>query len=120
MLRRILRRAVYFGSQFLGAKPGFFNKLVPSVVATYGDFFEEIKANEQVVINVLKEEEAQFNKTIDKGLKVFKKKAAELKKAGTTVVPGADCFFLRWAPCIYSHLQCLTARQMTDQPRHSF
>jgi len=94
VLRRILRRAVYFGSQFLGAKPGFFNKLVPSVVATYGDFFEEIKANEQVVINVLKEEEAQFNKTIDKGLKVFKKKAAELKKAGSTVVPGADCFFL--------------------------
>ena len=65
------------------------------MVDTYGDFFEELAPNQQVVMDVLKEEETQFNKTIDKGLKVFRKKVDELKKMGVAVVPGDFCFFLR-------------------------
>ena len=35
VLRRILRRAVRYGQQILGAEPGFFAELVPGFVGTY-------------------------------------------------------------------------------------
>ena len=47
VLRRILRRAVRYGRQMLGAEEGFFAALVPSVVANLGDTFPEL-ATEQV------------------------------------------------------------------------
>lgn len=94
VLRRILRRAVYFGSQFLGAKKGFFHKLVPAVVKKFGGFFEELKAQEQTVMSVLTDEETQFNRTIEQGLRHFSKVTKELKAKGSTVVSGKEAFFL--------------------------
>lgn len=43
VLRRILRRAVRFGQQILGAKEGFFTRLIPVVVDTFGEAFPELK-----------------------------------------------------------------------------
>lgn len=94
VLRRILRRAVYYGTQFLGAKPGFFHKLVPAVIANFGEFFTELVPNQAKVAAVLQEEEAQFNKTIKNGLKHFSKKAQELQDKGINEYPGAEVFFL--------------------------
>ena len=95
VLRRILRRAVYYG-RFLGVPEGrpFFSELVDVVVRTYGDFFEELGPAQEKITRVLKEEEAQFNKTIAQGMKVFDKKAAALAAAGSTVLPGDVAFLL--------------------------
>ncbi len=71
VLRRILRRAVRYGRQTLGLESGFFAKLVPVVVANFGEFFPELKKNPERVIGIIKEEEESFGKTLDRGIKLF-------------------------------------------------
>ncbi len=71
VLRRILRRAVRFGRQTLGAKPGFFARLVPTVVETMGEAFPELKKDPQRVIDIIAEEEESFGKTLDRGILQF-------------------------------------------------
>lgn len=60
----------------------------------YGDFFAELKANQDKITRVIKEEEVQFNRTIAQGLKVFDKKARALLASGVRVLPGKDAFLL--------------------------
>ena len=76
VLRRILRRAVRYGRQTLGLEGGFFAKLVPVVVAEFGDFFPELRKNPARVIEIIKEEEESFGKTLDRGIKLFEEAAA--------------------------------------------
>ena len=90
VLRRILRRAVRYGHQTLGLDPGFFAKLVPVVVEHFGDFFPELKKNPQRVIEIIREEEESFGKTIDRGLKLFDEAVA---RAGASRVIAADDAF---------------------------
>ena len=61
---------------------------------TYGDFFKELGPAQEKITRVIREEEAQFNKTIAQGMKVFEKKAAQLKANGKKELSGADAFFL--------------------------
>ncbi len=77
VLRRILRRAVRFGRQTLGAKPGFFARLVPTVVETMGEAFPELRKNPQRVIDIIAEEEESFGKTLDRGIKLSTSFAAD-------------------------------------------
>ena len=71
VLRRILRRAVRYGRQMLGAKSGFFAALVPTVVEHFGEFFPELRKNPQRVIDIIKDEEESFGRTLDRGIKLF-------------------------------------------------
>lgn len=88
VLRRILRRAVRFGREILDAPPGFFHQLVDSVLETLGDAFPTLKQNPEDVRVIIKEEEAQFGRTLDRGIKQFKTFA---KKGNIT---GEDAFLL--------------------------
>ncbi|CAM9276175.1 unnamed protein product [Chrysoparadoxa australica] len=90
VLRRILRRGVRFGQQILNAKPGFFSELVPVAVRMLGEAFPELKVRKDFVQEVIKDEEMSFNRTLEKGLKEFKKIAS----AGGKVFPGDIAFFL--------------------------
>jgi alanyl-tRNA synthetase len=94
VLRRILRRAVRYGKQILGAPNGFFHTLVPVVVEKMSGAFPELKKNPTHVMNVLRDEEDLFNKTLDKGLRKFDKIVAKLKKEGKTQVAGEDAYQL--------------------------
>ena len=94
VLRRILRRAVRYGQQFLKARVGFFASLVPVVVANFSDAFPELVAKAGFVGEVLLDEEESFSRTLTKGIARFNAAAAELKAAGTTLFPGATAFFL--------------------------
>ena len=71
VLRRILRRAVRYGSQTLGARPGFLSELVPVVVDTMGGFFPELKKNPEHVKAVIRDEEESFGRTLARGLVLF-------------------------------------------------
>ena len=71
VLRSILRRAVRFGRQKLNAKHGFFHQLVPVVIDKMGTAFPELKRDPQRVMDILREEEESFGKTLDRGLKHF-------------------------------------------------
>ncbi|KAM0909394.1 hypothetical protein ACQ4PT_014849 [Festuca glaucescens] len=66
VLRRILRRAVHFDRQKLKAKQGFFSNLVDVFVGMMGDVFPELKENEKKIKDIIKDEEASFEKTLVK------------------------------------------------------
>jgi len=88
VLRRILRRAVRYGREILKAKPGFFHTLVDSVIISLGEAFPSLKKNVDDVKAIIKEEEEQFGRTLDKGIREFNSRA---KKGQIT---GEDAFLL--------------------------
>jgi alanyl-tRNA synthetase len=77
VLRRILRRAVRFGRQQLELKEPFLHKLVPVVVEAMGGAFPELKKNPQRVVELVKEEENSFGRTLDRGLQLFERAAQQ-------------------------------------------
>lgn len=77
VIRRILRRAIRYGFTFLGTKEPFINQLVEVLANQMGEFFPEIKAQQQLVTNVIREEEASFLRTLEQGLQLLDKVVAE-------------------------------------------
>ncbi len=71
VLRRILRRAVRYGRQKLGAPQGFLTDLAPTVVELLGDAFPELTKDPARVIALIDDEEESFGKTLDRGIKMF-------------------------------------------------
>jgi len=94
VLRRILRRAVRYGMQNLGGKPGFFATLVPTVVASLGDVFPEIKEKSKFVQSVISEEENSFSSLLENGVKYFSELVKDIKKTDSLVVKGEQAFYL--------------------------
>jgi alanyl-tRNA synthetase len=92
VLRRILRRAVRFGRQNLGARSGFFSQLVPVVVEHMGEAFPELRRNPQRVIDMIFEEEESFGRTLDRGIRLFDEAASTAGPAGR--ITGEDAFRL--------------------------
>ena len=90
VLRRIIRRALRHGNK-LGIKEEFFYKLVPILRELMGDAYPDLIAHEDKICKVLKQEEIQFSKTLDKGMTIFQNYLA-----GTTnsVIPGDLIFKL--------------------------
>ncbi len=92
VLRRVLRRAVRYGRQNLGAELGFFSKLVPVLVDLMGETFPELKKQQSHITAIIKDEEESFSRTLDKGLKMFKDLAE--KVGDDKVFSGTDAHFL--------------------------
>lgn len=68
VIRRILRRAVRYGFTFLDKKEPFIYRLVGVLSEKMGEAFPEIKAQKQLIENVIKEEEVSFLRTLEQGL----------------------------------------------------
>ncbi|RTY80567.1 alanine--tRNA ligase [Flavobacterium sp. LS1P28] len=83
VIRRILRRAIRYGFTFLNIKEPFINQLVTVLANQMGEFFPEIKSQQQLVTNVIREEESSFLRTLDQGLQLLENVVAETK--GSTV-----------------------------------
>ena len=87
VIRRILRRAIRYGFTFLDTKEPFINKLVEVLANQMGEFFPEIKAQQQLVTNVIREEEASFLRTLDQGLQLLDKVIEETSTQSESVPP---------------------------------
>jgi alanyl-tRNA synthetase len=94
VIRRILRRAVRYAYTFLGQKEGFLFKLVPTLVAEMGDAFPELKAQQQLITKVVKEEEESFLRTLDKGIALLDKEMEEMRSKGEKELSGVQAFRL--------------------------
>ena len=92
VIRRILRRAVRYAYTFLGQKEAFLYKLLPTLVEEMGDAFPELKAQQQLIGRVIKEEEDSFLRTLDKGISLLDKAMEELKAAKKTELDGVQAF----------------------------
>ena len=77
VLRRIIRRAVRHGNM-LGAKETFFYKLVGPLIDVMGSAGEDLKRQQAQVEQVLKTEEEQFARTLERGLALLDEELAKL------------------------------------------
>jgi alanyl-tRNA synthetase len=93
VMRSVLRRAVRFAWQCFGQREPFMFKLVPALVNHMGEAFPELRKNPQKVSDVLREEEKDFLRTIDKGMSLFSKVADDAEK-GTKIIDGKTAFDL--------------------------
>ncbi len=91
VIRRILRRAVRYGFTFLNKKEPFMYRLVEVLVKKMGMAFPELKAQKQLIENVIKEEESSFLRTLDQGL-ILLDRIVEATKGAT--VSGNQAFEL--------------------------
>ncbi|XP_019184213.1 PREDICTED: alanine--tRNA ligase-like [Ipomoea nil] len=91
VLRRILRRAVRYGTEVLKAQPGFFSRLVKVVTEVMGDVFPELKQREAHIMDIIADEEASFGRTLLHGIEKFKKAAQEVQGK---LFSGQDAFVL--------------------------
>jgi len=90
VLRRIIRRALRHGHN-LGASGSFFYKLVGPLAEVMGEAYPELISMADEIASVLKKEEQQFARTLDKGMGVLEAGLAELSG---TVLPGELIFQL--------------------------
>ena len=89
-LRRIIRRAIRHGNK-LGAQGAFFHKLVTSLVRIMGEAYPELSKGRVQIEKVLQQEEQQFAKTLDKGMRILEQ---DIEAMSGNVISGNTVFTL--------------------------
>lgn len=95
VIRRILRRAIRYAFTFLDKKEPFIYELVAVLSAQMGEFFPEIKSQQGLVTNVIREEENSFLRTLEQGLQLLENVVSDTKGkeiAGAKVFELYDTF----------------------------
>jgi alanyl-tRNA synthetase len=90
VIRSVLRRAVRFGYQRFGQREPFIWKLVPALVSHMSGAFPELKTNPTRVQDIFRGEEADFLRTIERGLALFEEAAGRTGNA----ISAQDAFHL--------------------------
>ena len=93
VLRRLIRRAARHG-KLLGIEGKFLADLSATVIEGSKDGYPELEEKKEFIFNVLNNEENQFNKTIDQGLRILNDLEEDLKAKGEKTLGGADAFKL--------------------------
>ncbi|MFQ7248717.1 MAG: alanine--tRNA ligase [Ruminococcus sp.] len=93
VLRRLIRRAARHG-RLLGIQGQFLAELSTTVIEGSKDGYPELEEKKDFILNVLNNEESQFNKTIDQGLKILGDMETAMKEAGENTLNGQDAFKL--------------------------
>ncbi len=93
VMRRLVRRAVRHG-KLLGIEGMFLKDLVKTVVDCNKCEYNELEEKYDYIVKVLTNEELNFNRTIDRGMKLLDEYIEKLSAEGKTVLDGEDCFKL--------------------------
>jgi len=91
VIRRILRRAIRYGFTFLNQKKPFIYKLVSTLENQLNSIFPELNKEENLAINVIREEEKSFLKTLEQGLTLLDN---ILSNSKNKKISGSKCFQL--------------------------
>ena len=94
VIRRILRRAVRYAYTFLDQKSAFMFKLIPVLVHEMGGAYPELKAQQELIAKVMKQEEDSFLRTLQNGINMLSDDMEEMKKVGIKQLDGAKAFRL--------------------------
>ncbi|MGB3182148.1 MAG: alanine--tRNA ligase [Cyclobacteriaceae bacterium] len=94
VIRRILRRAVRYGYTFLGFNEPFFHKLTESLATQFKDVFPGLYEQKDFVTNVIRQEEANFLRTLENGLKRLDQIREDLSSKNKKVIEGSQAFEL--------------------------
>ena len=95
VIRRILRRAIRYGFTFLKQKKPFIHLLTKTLSEQMGDSFKELLKEQKLALNVIKEEENSFLKTLEQGLDILEdviKNSVKGKISGDKVFELYDTF----------------------------
>ena len=93
VLRRLIRRAARHG-RLLGIEGEFLAKLSETVIEGSKDGYPELEEKKDFILKVLTNEENQFGKTIDQGLKILAEMESDMQKKGVAILDGQDAFRL--------------------------
>jgi alanyl-tRNA synthetase len=93
VLRRIMRRAIRHGSK-LGLDDLFFDQVVAAVIEQMGGVYPELNEGRAFVLEVTRQEEESFRRTLDRGLKRIDEETERLKGSGGKVISGDVVFLL--------------------------
>ena len=74
ILRRLIRRAIRHAKKLnIDINSNWEERIAKLIINKYRNYYKEIDENEEIVLNILKEEKNRFNKTLERGLKEFNK-----------------------------------------------
>lgn len=93
VLRRLIRRAARHG-RLLGIEEPFLSTLAEKVIASWGEHYENLKENKEMIQRVILREEEKFLATIDQGMQLLAGRLDALSKEGKSVLSGEDAFRL--------------------------
>ncbi len=93
VLRRIMRRAIRYGSR-LGLDEPFLFDIAQTVIAEMSGAYPELKENQATIVEFAKNEEIGFRRTLDKGQRMLSEAIDGLIAEGKTEVPTETVFFL--------------------------
>jgi len=86
ILRRLIRRSIRHGRK-LGIEVNFARKIAAIYVKNYGEFYTELKNNEEKIFEEMAKEEEKFNNTIAKGLGLLKREIERIENSGAEKSP---------------------------------
>ena len=80
ILRRLIRRAIRYAKKLdIDINSNWEEQIAKLIIEKYKKYYAELEENEQVVMDVLKNEKVKFNRTLEKGLKEFEKIASKIE-----------------------------------------
>ena len=94
VIRRILRRAIRYGYQFLDFREPFIYSLVPKLANNFSGVFDELKKNQEFIIKIIQEEEISFFRTLSDGIKKMQEIVINQSKNKDQVISGKLAFEL--------------------------
>jgi alanyl-tRNA synthetase len=93
VMRLILRRAARFGRKIGFVEP-FLGEVAQVIIDTMGDYYEELRLRKEFILNVIRQEEERFQRTLDIGLALLDEIMADLRAEERTIIPGVEAFRL--------------------------
>ena len=94
VIRRILRRAIRYGYQFLEFKEPFIYQLVPVLAQSFKGVFDELLIQKEFIVKIIREEEVSFFRTLSEGIKRMQQIVINQIKTKNNFISGQLAFEL--------------------------